>query len=131
MRNKQYTQRRRSQGKVSADVSAKDSESQNKKCLSLQKRKPLSNMANQSRYASPCTEEEMLQAAKGVVPVNTECSNRWALRTWNGQRTVIHLFLRNENLFESHLQANICICLCFKCEKQTAPSIPLAQSGHC
>ena len=70
--------------KVSVDVSAKDSESpaQNKKCLSLQKRRPLSNVANQSQYASPCTEEEMQQAAKGVVLVNTECNDRWALRTF-------------------------------------------------
>ena len=63
-------------------------------------------MANQSRNASPCTEEEMQWAAKGVVPANTECSNKWAVKTFmewaQNRRTLVPDDVVPVNFFESH-----------------------------
>ena len=47
-------------------------------------KKPLSKLYSHSRYASPCTDEQIVEAARGVVPVNTDNSTRWAVENFYG-----------------------------------------------
>ena len=61
-----------------------------KLCLSLKKGKePAPLMESTSRFAPPISEVQYLEAAKGVVPVNTKKSNAWgerSFRAWVEER---------------------------------------------
>ena len=75
--------------------------------LSLKvKRKPFSVLNNYGRYASPCTEEQMMEAARGVVPGNTESSTKWALKNFmewaENRRLLVPGDVVPENLLECH-----------------------------
>jgi len=56
---------------------------QSKKDLSLTlQRKPLSTLDNHSQYALSYSKEEMVRAARGVVPVNTKIGTKWAVKNF-------------------------------------------------
>ena len=67
-------------------LSADENQSPSRKRLSLSLRRPEVQLRKPPQRFGPLTSEEDVQsAAKGVIPLNTKCSNAWALgnlRSW-------------------------------------------------
>ena len=67
-------------------LSADENQSPSRKRLSLSLRRPEVQLRKPpQRFGPPTSEEDVRSAAKGVIPLNTKCSNAWALgnlRSW-------------------------------------------------
>ena len=90
---------------------------QSKKDLSLTfQRKPLSMLDNRSRYALSYSREEMVQAARGVVPINTKISTKWAVKNFtewaNNQSVFVPGDPVPDNLLECNDAATVSKYLC-------------------
>ena len=73
----------------------------------------------------------MVQAARGVVPVNTKISIKWAVKNfteWANNRIVL---VPGDNLPECHDAATVRKYLFLKLEKLMRPSTPQALSDRC
>ena len=94
-----------------------------KLCLSKNKVCQEEKVPSSSRFADPVSEEELTEAAKGVVPSNTKKNNCWAERTFNAwveQRNKVKPNSVPTNLLTCHDSAKVCKYMrCFVLEART------------